>query len=90
MDKDTVLRLARNVGAAQPESLYGRTDYVVMTEHDLTRFAALILAERKPLSDAEVSCLCRKHLWIHSTAFEEAYFNGFRDAEAAHGIGEKQ
>jgi len=42
MTKDDILSLARDVGAAQPESLYGRTDYVVMTISELERFAALV------------------------------------------------
>ena len=42
MNRDDVLRIARDVGAAQPESLYGRTDYVVMTQAELERFAALV------------------------------------------------
>lgn len=43
-----ILGLAREVGAAQPANLYGRTDYIVMTFHELEHFAALVAAaERK-------------------------------------------
>ena len=42
MNRDDILRMARDVGAAQPESLYGRTDYVVMSISELERFAALV------------------------------------------------
>jgi hypothetical protein len=42
MNRDDILLFARDAGAAQPESLYGRTDYVVMTISELERFAALV------------------------------------------------
>lgn len=38
----TVIEMARSVGAGEPESLYGRTDYVVMTRCELERFAELV------------------------------------------------
>ena len=42
-----IIRMAREVGAGEPESLYGRTDYVVMTKHELERFAALVAAAER-------------------------------------------
>jgi len=57
MNRDDVLRIARDVGAAQPESLYGRTDYVVMTISELERFAALVAAaEREACAKVCESC----------------------------------
>jgi hypothetical protein len=44
MTRDDIIRLAREAGAGEPESLYGRTDYVVMTWFELERFAALVSA----------------------------------------------
>lgn len=50
-----IIRMAREAGAGEPESLYGRTDYVVMTKHELERFAALVrAAERKPLTKEQL------------------------------------
>ena len=48
MNRDDITRMAREAGAGEPESLFGRTDYIVMTRHELERFAALVAeAERK-------------------------------------------
>jgi hypothetical protein len=41
------MRIAREAGAGEPESLYGRTDYVVMTQHELARFAELVIAAER-------------------------------------------
>ena len=47
----TVIEMAREAGAGEPESLYGRTDYVVMTRFELERFAELVRAdERKSMA----------------------------------------
>lgn len=43
----TVIEMAREVGAGEPESLYGRTDYVVMTKFELERFAELVRADKR-------------------------------------------
>lgn len=51
MERGKIIELAREVGVGEPESLYGRTDYVVMTVGDLERFANLI--EREVRGDAE-------------------------------------
>ena len=51
MNREKVLELVREVGAGEPESLYGRTDYVVMTVGDLERFANLV--EKEVRGDAE-------------------------------------
>ena len=47
MNRDDIIRMAREVGAGEPQSLYGRTDYIVMTAHDLERFAALVAAHER-------------------------------------------
>jgi mitochondrial fission protein ELM1 len=48
MNREDIIRLAQEAGAAEPNSLYGRTDYVVMTHHELERFAIFVAAaERK-------------------------------------------
>jgi hypothetical protein len=47
MNREEVIRLAREAGAGEPESLYGRTDYVVMTWFELERFAALVAAAER-------------------------------------------
>lgn len=44
MNREDILRMALEAGAGEPESLYGRTDYVVMTKHELERLAALVAA----------------------------------------------
>lgn len=40
-----IKELAEQVGAGTPQSLYGRTDYIVMTEFELEKFAELIVRE---------------------------------------------
>jgi len=47
MTRDDIIRLAREAGAGEPESLYGRTDYVVMTWFELERFAARVAAAER-------------------------------------------
>jgi len=47
MNQDDVIRMAREAGAAEPSSLYGRTDYVVMSQWELKRFAALVAAAER-------------------------------------------
>lgn len=47
MNRDDIIRMAREVGAGEPESLYGRTDYFAMTEYELQRFAALVAAAER-------------------------------------------
>jgi hypothetical protein len=57
MNREEVIRLTREAGAGEPESLYGRTDYVVMTWFELERFAALVAAaEREACAD-----ICDQH-----------------------------
>ena len=43
----TVIEMAREAGAGEPESLYGRTDYVVMTKFEFERFAELVRADER-------------------------------------------
>lgn len=47
MTRDEIIRMARDVGAGEPDSLYGRTDYVAMTKHEIERFAALVAAAER-------------------------------------------
>ena len=47
MNREDIIRLAQEAGAAEPNSLYGRTDYVVMTHHELERFAILVAAAER-------------------------------------------
>ena len=44
MTKDEIICMAREVGAAEPVTLYGRTDYIVLTRFELERFANLVVA----------------------------------------------
>jgi len=47
MTRDDIIRMAREVGAGEPNDLYGRSDYVVMTQYELERFAALVAAAER-------------------------------------------
>jgi hypothetical protein len=47
MNRDDIIRMAREAGAGEPESLYGRTDYFAMTGYELERFAALVAAAER-------------------------------------------
>jgi len=47
MTREDIIRMAREAGAGEPESLFGRTDYIVMTQHELERFAALVAAQER-------------------------------------------
>ena len=42
---ERIRELALQVGAGTPQSLYGRTDYIVMTEFELEKFVKLIVRE---------------------------------------------
>jgi len=45
--REEIIRMAREVGAGEPNDLYGRSDYVVMTQYELERFSALIAAAER-------------------------------------------
>ena len=47
MTREDIIRMAREAGAGEPESLYGRTDYVVMTWFELERFANFVAAAER-------------------------------------------
>lgn len=47
MTREEIIRMAREVGAGEPNDLYGRSDYVVMTQYELERFSALITAAER-------------------------------------------
>lgn len=77
MTRDDILKLAREVGAAQPADLYGRTDYIVMTFHEIERFATLLEAKVRK----ECAAICRKeaaetdkHLSIVIEALEDCAY----------------
>jgi len=48
MNRDDIIRMAREVGAGEP-NLHGRIDYVVMTYNELERFAALVAAAEREM-----------------------------------------
>ena len=48
MTREDVIRMAREVGAGEP-NLHGRIDYVVMTYNELERFAALVAAAEREM-----------------------------------------
>lgn len=48
--------------------------------------AKLDAATKVPLTEEQRALLCKAHLWMHGTRFEDAYNHGFLDAEAAHNI----
>jgi hypothetical protein len=76
MTREDIIRMAREAGAGEPESLYGRTDYVVMTWFELERFAALVAA-------AEREACRRACKTLADAAQEEAYYRGHMECEAA-------
>jgi len=47
MTREEIIRMAREVGAGEPNDLYGRSDYVVMTRYELERFADLVAAAER-------------------------------------------
>jgi hypothetical protein len=71
MNREEVIRLTREAGAGEPESLYGRTDYVVMTWFELERFAALVAAAEREA--------CAKVCYER----ERANLYGFKECAAA-------
>ncbi len=60
MTRDDIIRMAREVGAGEP-NLHGRTDYVVMTHHELVRFGALIAAAERKACAAMVEDMSVQH-----------------------------
>lgn len=58
MMNERIRDLAIQVGAGTPESLYGRSDYIVMTEFELERFSELLIKEER---DRCVDILERLH-----------------------------
>jgi len=72
MTRDDIIRLARETGAGEPESLYGRTDYVVMTWFELEQFAALVAeAEREECAKA-CEEMARRHDGMRRASLEVA------------------
>jgi hypothetical protein len=59
--RDDIIRMAREVGAGEPNDLYGRSDYVVMTQYELERFSALIAAAEREACAAMVENLDVQH-----------------------------
>ena len=65
MTHDDIIRLAQEAGAGEPESLYGRTDYVVMTWFELERFANFVAAaEREACAQ-----VCDRITWSNEAKF---------------------
>jgi hypothetical protein len=60
-------------------------DFWTVTQEELERFAALVAAKPKPLSDGKIGRLCGRFDASHSVAIGIA-----RAIEKAHGIGEKE
>jgi hypothetical protein len=58
MIRDDIIRLAQEAGAGEPESLYGRTDYVVMTWFELERFANFVAAAERERIDLNAIHTC--------------------------------
>ncbi len=61
-----ILGMARKAGAAEPSSLYARTDYVVMTVSELKYFASLIIAAQRKLDANMVdknAMACENPIW---------------------------
>lgn len=44
-EEEEILQVAKDVGAGFPDSLYGRTDYCVMTKYELLKFTRAIEAK---------------------------------------------
>jgi len=47
MTRDEIIELAKQVGCATNQTMFGRTDYCVMTEFELERFAQLVAASER-------------------------------------------
>ncbi len=75
-----ILELAREVGAATPANLYGRTDYIVMTFYELERFAALFAAaERKACAELCSEVAAGKDAEAIEEAIPARELNSFED-----------
>jgi hypothetical protein len=70
VNREDIIRLAREAGAGEPESLYGRTDYVVMTWFELERFAALVSAAEREECAKLCEEMARRHDDIRRAALE--------------------
>ena len=81
MTRDEVIKLAQECGAGFPNDLYGRTDYIVMAEYELQRFANLVAAHEREA--------CAKLCYYHAQqGFNSSAYNAameLRDAIRARG-----
>ena len=68
----TVIEMAREAGAGEPESLYGRTDYVVMTKFELERFAELVRADEREKCEVVAKQAAREAIVFAMDAEREA------------------
>ena len=73
MTHDDIIRLAQEAGAGEPESLYGRTDYVVMTWFELERFANFVAAAERE----ECAKVCDAQIESGALTELEKYRAGF-------------
>lgn len=69
MTRDEVLKIAISVGAATHAALFGRTDYVVMTQYELKRFANLVAQHEREACLTEIET----GIWFDKTADEILY-----------------
>ena len=79
MTRDEIIELAKQVGCATNQIMFGRTDYCVMTEFVLERFAQLVAASEREAQMteygkacraralAEAAGLCRNEQWDHQS-----------------------
>jgi hypothetical protein len=83
MSKDDIIRMAKEAGASEPESLFGRMDYIVMTRYELERFfraayEAGAAAEREACAKV---CEEKHHTWRWDDELDSP--SGPRDCVAA-------
>jgi len=60
MTRNEIIELAKQVGCATNQTMFGRTDYCVMTEFVLERFAQLVAASERDALAKSNADLCRE------------------------------
>ncbi len=58
MTRNEILELAKQAGCAFNQTMFGRTDYCVMTEFELERFAQLVAASEREAQMTEYGKAC--------------------------------
>jgi len=74
MTRDEIIELAKQVGCATNQTMFGRTDYCVMTEFELERFARLVAASEREA--------CAKLLDVHSPGDSDMAYRAYAIADA--------